>query len=719
MLKVLKYIFVSLVCLVLLVGIGGYIAIKSIDFNRYKNIVEEKVVEATGRAFNIGDVQIKASLTPTVELKDVTLANADWASEKLMARIGAIDVGVAILPLIKGSYVVNKFVIKNAEINLEEKEDGRANWNLETAKITENAPAKAEKTSYNFSLVKAAYAEEGSLSTAEEGDVNDILSKLIIKQVALENVKVNYIGKDAQLQSFDIKELRLDENDDRNVDFSFNVNDGLYSGKGMLGALGLLKGEKGYPVKADVNVMGINVVTDAILFDVMNTDALRFDAKVKAKGFLGKDSAYKESADVVLKGNLQEIAATINKVSVAGNDITGTAKAVLSGKTPKVTANLKSNKIDLDSFAAPKKATALSINLVKSAQATTMVPNEAIPYDVLYSVNADVDVAVAEIDKNNLPLVNDLALNTKIDNGVATLKITNGKVANGDLRADAILNAANKNLDINLNVIKLSLLDLMKVLEAQSDKFKIISGSDTDLYVKLKGNGNTYAAIVESLNGSLALIVDQSQMHLGNIGLVKGNIFSQLWNTLSLTKGDDNLNMQCAVLRADVKDGLATFPNGIVVKADKFTVVANGKVNLKNDKINVSFKPFAGKLTDTNIAKALSSLVQLTGTLQKPSIGVDTANAVKNIVGATMTGPVYLGAQMVMENDDSPCYTALKGTGYETRFPESSNIIKSTGDDVGQAIDGGVDMVKDTAKALFNMFSGKSDKNKETNGKTK
>ena len=718
MFKVLKYIIVSLICLILLIGIGGYIAIKSVDFNRYKNIVEEKVSEATGRDFRIGDVQIKASLSPTVELKNVTLANADWASEKMMARIDAIDVGMAILPLIKGSYVVDKFVIKNAEVNLEETKDGRANWNFETAKATEKAPAKAEKTSYNFSLIRVANAQENALTAEEESSANDILSKVVIKEVALESVKVNYIGKDAQPQSFDIKEMRLDENDDKNIDFSFNVNDGLYSGKGMFGALNLLKSEKGYPVKADVNVMGINVITDATLFDVMNVDALRFDAKVKAKGFLGKDSTYRESADVALKGNLKEIAAVINKFSIADNVIVGTANAVLSEKTPKITANLKSDKINLDSFAAPKK-TALNFNLIKSAQATTTVPNEAIPYEALYSVNADVDVTVAQIIKNNMPLVSDLALNAKVNKGVAALKVINGKIAKGDLRADAVLSAQNKNLDINLNVVKLNLQDLMKILDAQSDKFKIMSGSDTDLYVKLKGVGNTYAAIVESLSGSLALIVDKSQMHLGNIGMIKGNILSQLWNALSLTKGDDNLNMECAVLRADFKDGLATMPNGIVVKADKFTVVANGKVNLKNDKISVSFKPFAGKLTDTNIAKALSSLVQVTGTIQKPTIGVDTANAVKNIVGAAMTGPAYLGAQMVLENDDSPCYTALKGTGYETRFPESSNIIKSTGDDVGQVVDGGVDMVKDTAKALFNMLSGSSDKNKETNGKTK
>jgi len=257
-------------------------------------------------------------------------------------------------------------------------------------------------------------------------------------------------------------------------------------------------------------------------------------------------------------------------------------------------------------------------------------------------------------------------------------------------------------------MVKVNLMDLMKALDAQSDAFNIKSGSETDLYIDLSGRGATYAVIAESLNGKLALIVDKSELHLGNIGMIKGNIISQLFNTLKLTKGNDDLALTCAVVRADFKDGKATFPNGIVVNADKFTIVANGDINLKNDKLDFGVKPFGGKLTDTNIAKALSSLVKLTGTMQNPKVSVDAASVVKNVVGATMTGPVYLGAQMVMENDNSPCYTALKDTGYEDRFPKSTNVVRSTSEGTGKVLDSSVGMVKDTAKGLLKMFSGKS-----------
>jgi len=701
--KVLKFTLITLVSLVVIVLVGGYIVLKNIDLNQYKGMIEQKVVEATGRVLKIGNIEIKPSFNPKVRIEKVAFSNAEWSKNPQMAEVGFIDVGVAVLPLIRGHYVINKFIINDAVVNLEENADGGANWVFETPEQEDKTVAEPEKTSYKFSLIKEAYAEEAV--AAQDSSSADILSKLVIKEVALNNVKINYTDKNSKTISYDIKNLTLDERDDKNIDFKFNVNDGLYSGQGMVGALKKLKSEDGFPVKGDFNVMGIGVTTDAMLYDVLGE--LRFAADVKAKGFLGKDSTYDESVDVSVKGDLKKIDAVINSFNIAGNVIKGTVGVLLDGKVPDITANLNSDKIDIASF-AKKQKTAWSFSLVKEAKATTMVPADKVPYEALYSVNANADVAIAKVVNKDAVLAENLVLNAKVDNGTAVLNILSGKIAQGDVKANATLNAGTKSLNLTADMIKVNLSDLLKGLEAESDTFRFINGSGTDLYVNLNGRGNTYAAIAESLDGKLALIIDKSTLHLGNIGMIKGNVISQLFNTLKLTKGNDNLNLACAVVRADFKDGLVKIPSGIVVNADKFTIVSSGDINLKNDKINLGVKPFGGKLSDTNIAKALSSLVKLTGTLQKPSVGVDTANVVKNVVGATMTGPVYLGAQLVMENDDSPCYTALKGTGYETRFPEPSNIAKSTGDDVGKVLDDSVGMVKEQAKGLLNMFSGKS-----------
>lgn len=700
--KLLKIVLITLFSLFLIVCIAGYIILSKVDLNQYKGKITQIVQDATGRELNIGEIKIKPAFSPTVELSQVTFSNATWSKEPLMASIGAVDVSVELLPLMHKSIVIKRFLISDAVVNLEENKDGSANWIFETK---EEKSEEEGKTSYNFSLISVAEAAE---ITEPETSESNILSSIVIKEVALDNVKINYTDKTAKKQTYDIETLRLDENDDKNIDFIFKVNDGLYAGKGTVGALTLLDTDKAYPVKADLEVMGIKVTTDLALYHVLKD--ISFAGSIGAKGFLGKDSSYNESAEIQVKGDLKEIAAVIKSVQLAGNVITGDVIAKLDGKVPAINAVLNSDKIDIASFTKPRK-TAWAISLISEAKATTLVSADAIPYDVLSAVNADADISIAKIVNGNATLLSNLKINAKVNNGVAVLKVLQGQLAKGNIKADATLSAKNKTLALNADMTKVNLLELLNALDAQSDTFRVVNGGDTDLFIKLNGTGNTYAQVVDSLSGQLSLIVDKSALHLGNIGMMKGNVLSQLLNTLKITKGNDDLNLACAVVRTDVKDGLAKFPNGIVVNADKFTVVANGDVNLKNDKIGLSIKPFGGKLTDTNIAKALSSLVKVTGTLQKPTVGIDTANVVKNVVGATMTGPVYLGAQMAMENDNSPCYTALKGTGYEDRFPKSDNLAKSTTDEAGKVLDSSVDMVKDTAKGLLNMFSGKKRKN--------
>ena len=702
--KVLKIVLFTLICLILLIGISGYIVLNHVDLNKYKGTIENIVEENTGRKLEIGNIHIKASIKPTIEIDDVSLANAVWSKEPYMATIGAINIRVGLLALLKGQYVINRFIISDAVVNLEENAENGANWVFE--KPIEEVEVQDPQISYNFSLIKQAYAEEIAEEEASSStDVSDILSKIVIKEVALSNVKINYTDKTAQKQSYDIKNLTLDERDDKNIDFNFNVNDGLYSGQGMVGALSKFKSVDGYPVQADVEVMGIKLSVDTLLFDVFGD--LGFDGHVVAKGFMGKGSTYNESADVNVKGNLNNIDAIINSVALAGNVVTGDVNVKLAEKIPAITANLKSDKIDIASF-AQKPQTAWKVSLIKEAYATTMVPNDKIPFEVLSTIRADANMAIAKVVNGSATVAENLKINAKVQDGKGILKILDGKVANGTVKADAALSAKGQTLTLKADMIKVNLKELLTALDAHTDTFSFKDGGDTDLYIDLSGRGVTYAAIAESLNGRLALIVDKSELHLGNIGMIKGNVISQLLNTLKLTKGNDDLALTCAVVRADFKDGKATFPNGVVVNADKFTIVANGDINLKNDKIDLGVKPFGGKLTDTNIAKALSSLVKLTGTLQKPSVGVDTANVAKNVIGATLTGPVYLGAQMAMENDNSPCYTALKDTGYENRFPKSTNLMKSTSDGAGKAIDSSVGMVKDTAKGLLKMFSGKS-----------
>jgi hypothetical protein len=304
-------------------------------------------------------------------------------------------------------------------------------------------------------------------------------------------------------------------------------------------------------------------------------------------------------------------------------------------------------------------------------------------------------------------------------------------VGGGQVEGFLTLDAKGNVLKVDLNGKNIIIQDFIKSLQPSNEAtFGFLNGGQTNLNINLASSGATYQKLVENLNGQVLLVVGQSKLHAGAMKYLKGNFISQLLSALNLQAKDPTMSLKCAVLRADMKDGMANFPKGIVFDSKKMMVVGDGKVNLKNDKIDIAIKPFNGNLTDTNIAQALSSLVKIGGTVSNPGITIDTASVVKNVVGVAMTGPVFLGSQLLLDADAAPCYTALKGTMYENMFEApkgvkagAQNVYQGTSDVVsgginlvtgtaGSVVKGGAKAVGGTAKGVLNLLKGGSKKAK-------
>ena len=67
----------------------------------------------------IGNVDFALSLSPTVVLEDVTLANAAGGSRSQMVTAERVEVEMALMPLFRGEYVAKRFILRGADILLE------------------------------------------------------------------------------------------------------------------------------------------------------------------------------------------------------------------------------------------------------------------------------------------------------------------------------------------------------------------------------------------------------------------------------------------------------------------------------------------------------------------------------------------------------------------------------------------------------------------------
>lgn len=693
--KFFKFLFWFILIVILLVLIGGFIFLKTFDLNKYKSYAEDIVYKQTGRKLSLnGEAGLKISLIPTVVLNDVTLSNADWAKPDDMVKAKQIEVSMDILPLLQKQIVINTVHLVDPEVNLAVSKNGTPNWAFAPVepKTDQTSPAAQAKPTVQAAQTAAAI---GIVAKHLQID-NGTLVYQDMKTGSTSNVKIN---------SVNLTSAGMDDNID--VDFDVLFNGDKIAGTAETGSINsVLQNRPDFPVRADVKAFGASVQTNLKLNNL--TGDLTFAGTVKAANPQGNFGAPAVTVDSAVSGSLKEISATINQLNLAGNIITGKVNVDLSQSKPFINADLNSSLINLQTLTAPTKTTT-AFSLISTAQAADFVPDTTLDLRALNSVNAKAKVAIKELIVNSDLNLQNIQLTAALNNGTLNVSPLSLNAGGGTISGSASVTASN-NIRIDLTGQNIVLQNMLKQLALKDNtSFGFKTGGKTDLKINLSGQGQTLRRLVESLNGQVIAIVGESQIQTGSLKYLSGNFITQILNSLNLKKAS-GMDLQCAVVRADLSDGKVQMPKGIVFNAKQMVIVSDGTVNLLNDKINFTIHPFNNKITDNNIAQAISSLLKVSGTVENPKLTIDNASVVKNVIGVAAAGPAYLGSQMLLDTDSSPCYTALKGTSYQNMFPAPEGV-KATGQGIYQGtnelVDDSVKAITDTAKDVLNLFKKK------------
>ena len=708
MVKFFKVLLGIVLALIIIVLVGGFIFIKTFDLNKYKPYVTELAMKETGREVTIGNAALGISLSPTLVLNDVTMANASWAAEPKMVKVGELEVKLSVLPLLKKQIVIDKVALLNTEIFLTETVDGKQNWVLEL-------PAK-DKTAAETAMVSEIQPVSADKETKKVNSGTAMLAGFAAKDVVIENAVVKYNNlKNNQNIDVMVNKITLNaESMDSNVNVTFDVvyNQQKFAGEVTSGSVNaLLNDKEDFPVKAAVQAYGVDLKVDGALQNVLKN--LGFDMNVNLYNPAGNFGAPETTLIAKVSGNLKEVTADIASLNVVNNVITGRVKANIANKVPMIWADLKSDKINLMNFSKNSNMAWQMPALIASARASELVPDEAIPFALLKSVNADVKLNVAQLIIDQAIQAENVSLAAKLQNGLLNAQPLTLNFGGGEIDASLSANASNDNVSVKLTSKNMKLQNLHQDFVVKNAKsFGIVSGGNLDLDINLSGSGKTYRQLVNNLNGKVIAIAGESVIQTGKLDFLSGNFITQLLKTLNLSSDKiRNIDMTCAVVRADIGGGKAVFPKGIVLNAKQLNLVSDGSINLVNDKIDFGIHPFSGKVVDTNLAQALSSFIKVKGSLTNPKIALNDVQAVQALIGVAATGgTAYLGSKLVMDADSSPCYTALAGTPYQSRFPAPSKASQTTHDlyqGTQKAIDDSVQDIKGAAKDILGILSGK------------
>lgn len=714
--KLLKILFI--IVLIPVVIIGGAIGfLKFSDLNKYKPEIEKMAYKYTGLEVKInGDIDVGVSLKPSLELSDVIINQ----QEKKIARIGNALVQISILPLIHKEIVVDRVETDNTEIFYGEKDsvlinelnagmhdaDSPIDFDFDTTvaniDITGNGKLSAlneiKRSDFNKIGINAVINALG-YTLNFDGDVDGLKEK--IKTAAKYELvyKSNKIAGniDANMETeIPYVKMNADSEAIKIAEFTQQKQAALSGGwliKSAAAADYIPNTQIPYDylkmVNADISLDVKKIVVDK---DIVLTN-VKGDASVK---------------NGVFKANVQNVVFN-------GNTISGSAEITSPKALPYVKLNIKGEGFNLQDFQkknevkkANNKAEIIGL-FINSANASELVANTKIPYQYLKMLNADVAADLKNLTINNDVSVSDIKISATLKNSVLNTNIKNITAGTGTISGTAALNGAQKTLSLDLSGKNIILQKLYKPLSQSSNEVYISDGGKSDFLIKVNTSGNNTDQYLANLNGQIIGLTDHSVMQIKSLEKLQGNIIVQLLNMAKINVDNKNTKLKCAVVRGDISGGLVKFPKGIAVKANDFYLVADGKVNLQNDKINLELQPFSGKIQDVNISSVLGGLIKVSGTIKNPKIGINQTATAKNVIGIIASAGAYNVGDMMLSADNAPCHTALKGTVYADYFPEDKTAKNTVSNGYNNTKDAIKDLgtgLKNQAKDLGKQFKG-------------
>ena len=519
MAKFFKVIFSLVLILLLVVIIGGYIFIKTFDFNKYKGYVTELASKELGRELVInGDASIGLSLTPTIVIEDVELANAPWAANPQMVKIESLEVQFSLLPLLKKQIEISNINLIKPQIFLEVAANGEQNWVFKLPTKTEAQPQAAAEVATPSAEVK----EVNSAGVALVG--------LAAKSVTINDGLVVYDDKgnktELQINSIALALPSLDDEINLKFDVVFNAQQ--IKGSLIAGSVnGFLNNQASYPINLAVNAYGVDVSTQGTLSNILSN--LSYNLNTNIYNPAGNFNAPETTLVAQISGDLKNVTADISTLNVVNNLIRGKVSANIAGKIPYINADLTSDKFDLTAFNQNSNMAWQVPSLLNTAYASELVPDTKIPFEMLNLVNADLKLAIGTLIIDAGMQANNVNLTASLNNGV--LKVNPLKLGFGGGEIDAILglNAKAQELSLKMTGKNLLLQQLHQEFQvAGADDFGITSGGNIDLDINLVGQGATARQLVNDLSGQVIAILNKSVVQTGKFKFLTSNFINQL-----------------------------------------------------------------------------------------------------------------------------------------------------------------------------------------------
>lgn len=239
-----------------------------------------------------------------------------------------------------------------------------------------------------------------------------------------------------------------------------------------------------------------------------------------------------------------------------------------------------------------------------------------------------------------------------------------GPFAQGKARAAVVNRGSVSDFDLYVRSRRIPLLWLVTE-EMQNDR-------DAEYRLRLKGTGANLSELAASLDGGLAFRGGGGRMNNKGLDILLGDIVGEIFDRLvPTTQSEPYTNLICHAGAMVVKQGAVELAPGLATRTDKLDLVASGKINLSNEKLDVAFNTRSRKGVGISVSKAITPYIKLGGNLANPQLALDAKGAAVSGGAAVATGGLSILAEGMWDRwvatARDPCLVLYESAEKDTR----------------------------------------------------
>jgi len=299
-----------------------------------------------------------------------------------------------------------------------------------------------------------------------------------------------------------------------------------------------------------------------------------------------------------------------------------------------------------------------------------------------------------------------------LKDGNLSMKPLRATVGGGTLDAQLDLKAQGKTAILGA-VIKVNQLNVGPMLKELQVTDVMEGRLDADIDVK--GQGGSVAGLMGTLDGKSVLTMEQGRIDNKYIDILGGDLSGGVFKLLGLSRQDAQYTaVNCLVSGFNIRDGRAE-TTALVFDTGQMSVIGDGNIDLKTEKLNIAFNPVPKKGVGTGVTGKVSvgfgeltRNFKLSGTMANPSLGIDTTQAAvtagKMAAGFAVLGPLGLAAPLVSGSGpgtENLCPSAKEAARRGVKISALGKQEKKAGSEPAPAKKG---IVNDLEKQFKNLF---------------